>query len=319
MAVFLPVAIRDFKFSDATLEQLADLTALNVTRDIAEFTPRGVTAATVTALEALRDAFSDTPTDIEARGLVTDASEAKETARSAALIEARRLRTAAQNVFGENTGKYNRFGFEGMDTLNDNEVPRALRRMHRVGTALQAQLAAEGIDAAFLTAFAASIETLDDALDAVDVAEEERDTLTEDRILAGNALYKEIVRLCNIGKDIYAPLSEALYNDYVIERFVGAGESLIGFAQNTVAPSGTSNAGALPEGTQKVRMRGLQNGPLEFGLSNDGTTFVGNTTTLGAPNTITYTLEEFGVSAPLIIVKNQNTTQSGEYRIEFLG
>lgn len=221
MTYMMPIVTRDYKFSDGTLEQLADIIAANLTRDLADLAARGITAATVTNLQGLRTAFSDTPTDDEARALVTTAVEEKNAAREAALVPARALRTAAQNVFGEDTGKYKRFGFKDMNELPDNELPRAMRRMKRVGTALLAELATEGIDAAFLTAFGDDITAFDDSIENVRIAEEERDVLGEERAEKGNILYKEIVRVCNIGKDVYAPISESKYNDYVIERFIG--------------------------------------------------------------------------------------------------
>ncbi len=226
MATKFPIAIRTYNFSDGALEQLTDFIKASILQDLAELAARGITTATTDNLQDLRDAFADTPTDEEARGQVTDAVEIKDAAREAALDEARRLRTAAINKFGTGTGKYNRFGFEGMDELSDNNLPRALRRMHRVGTALQALLASEGIDAAFLTTFSAATQTFDDEIENVRMAEESRDEQTEDRINKGNTLYAEDVRLCAIGKDVFDGVSESKYNNYVIENFVGTDTSL---------------------------------------------------------------------------------------------
>ncbi|MES2620461.1 MAG: hypothetical protein V4615_06380 [Bacteroidota bacterium] len=173
--------------------------------------------------------------------------EEKDAAREAALVPARALRTAAQNVFGEDTGKYKRFGFKDMNELPDNELPRALRRMKRVGDALQAELAGEGIDAAFFTAFALDITAYDDSIENVRIAEEERDLLAEERGEKGNILYKEVVRVCNIGKDVYAGVSESKYNDYVIERFIGTRSG------NTVVYEGNLNSpGTIPINTPGI-------------------------------------------------------------------
>ena len=43
-----PVAVREFNFEYGVLEQLADLTASNLTRDLAMLAPRGITEATIT-------------------------------------------------------------------------------------------------------------------------------------------------------------------------------------------------------------------------------------------------------------------------------
>jgi len=218
---------RDYDFTDALLQRLAGYTALLITRDLPSLASRGVTAATVEHLEELRNAVINLPTDGEARAMVSDAVEDKDAARGAALVEARRLRTAAQNTFGENSGKYNLFRFERMDKLRDDALPRALRAMHRTGVELQPQLAAEGIDAPFLAAFAQAIALVDARLEEVTIAEQQRDKLTDERIDRGNILYKEIVRLCNIGKDVFATISAATYNCYVIENYVGTGSESI--------------------------------------------------------------------------------------------
>ena len=217
--------VRDYDFSDGTLEQLADYLKQNLTRDLAKLAARGITAATITYLESLRDTFSEQPSDTEALGVITTAVEVKNAARDAALVDARRLRTAAQNVFDVNSGKYHRFGFSDMDKLSDNDLPRALRTMYRVGSKLQGELAGEGIDTTFLEDFKAHIKTIDDELENVRQAEEERDVATEGRIASGNSLYKEVARLCNIGKDVFVTISQALYNDYVIMNFTGTGET----------------------------------------------------------------------------------------------
>jgi hypothetical protein len=223
MAALAPVALRQYRFSDGILTQLADHTAQNLTRDLAQLAERGISEATVTHLLNLRNTFADLPTGPEAQGLITEAVETKNTARDAALVLMRRLRTAAQNVWGQGMGSYNRFRFEGIDRLSDDVLPRALGTTLRVGTALQAALAAEGIDAAFLASYQLSITNYNNAIEGVDIATEERDRMTEERLTAGNALYKEIVRLCNIGKDVFATISQATYQTYVIEKFAGTG------------------------------------------------------------------------------------------------
>jgi len=214
------VTVRDYNFSDATLAQLADSMKSNITRDLAALAERNITPATIAQLDAMIDVFKDYPTDEEAKGDVGIAVETKEVAIGNALTKARMLRTAALNVFGEGSSKYSRFGFERMDKINDDKLPRSLRSMWRVGTKLQPLLAAEGIDAVFLTSFKTAIDAIVTALDNVDIAEENRDEQTEARIATGDTLYKEVVRLGNIGKDVFATISEALYNDYLIESFV---------------------------------------------------------------------------------------------------
>jgi len=65
-----PELVRDFKFSDGALIQLADKVILNGTRDSTELIPEGVTAARLTALGTQNDTFRNMEDDIEWTGLV---------------------------------------------------------------------------------------------------------------------------------------------------------------------------------------------------------------------------------------------------------
>ena len=81
-----PVAERDYNFSDGLLEQLADRTRINITRDLAVLAARGVTTTTISNLETLTETFKDSPDDTDARGSVTVSVEDKDLARDTVLI-----------------------------------------------------------------------------------------------------------------------------------------------------------------------------------------------------------------------------------------
>jgi len=58
----------------------------------------------------------------------------------------------------------------------------------------------------------------DTAIDVKQDAVKNRDIKTQDRIIKGNAVFKEITRLCNSGKSLFVNTDEAKYNDYVIHN-----------------------------------------------------------------------------------------------------
>jgi hypothetical protein len=209
-------SLRLYHFSDGHLIVLARSIASCLTRDLAELAHRGVTQDKIDELLAMQEAFAEMPTDPEFLGEVTVATEAKLKVRDNILAAARRLRTAAFNTYGEKARKYKRFGFEKMDKLTEDKLPRIAKKMVRLGNMFQVQLAAQGVDATFLNAFAALIPQYYTALDNVDIAEEIRDIESEKRVDSGNELYREITRFAAIGKDVLAPISEARYNDYVV-------------------------------------------------------------------------------------------------------
>jgi len=208
--------LRLYPFSDAVLSGLARNIANCLMRDLDELADRGVTQEKIDNLLAMRDAFDALPIDLGFLVDVTEASEAKLKLRDDILAAARRLRTAAFNTYGEKARKYKRFGFEKMDKLTEDKLPRIAKKMVRLGNMFQTQLAGQGVDATFLNAFADLIPQYYTALDNVDIAEEIRDIESEKRVDSGNELYREITRFAAIGKDVLASISHARYNDYVI-------------------------------------------------------------------------------------------------------
>lgn len=212
---------REYKFEDAVLEQLADFIYNNVERDLTELAPRGVTQTTLDNYEVLIDDFKEYPTDEEFVGRITLAVGVKNAAKDAALTLTRTLRTAVENTYVEQPDMISLFKFEGMNKLDEDQMPRAMRKFHRLGLEFQTALNAEGITPIWLTDYRTAIVLLDDELDNVEKAEEIRDKSAQVRIQKGNKVYREVVRLTNIGKDYFFSRDEAYYNDYVIENFIG--------------------------------------------------------------------------------------------------
>ena len=209
-------SVREYKFSDGMLVQKADSVAQNVLRDILLFAIRGVTNAVVTAFKAMIKEFDDIPTDEELLGDLSVATEKKDQAAELLKNAIRTIRTMADNKWGTHSAYYRSFAFEGLDALPDDQLHRMAKRVIRVANKQLDNLAPEGLTAAFIT----SIETLDTSFDndmdlQID-AVNERDIKTQERIDKGNIVYKEMVRLCNTGKDLFAATDEAKHNDYII-------------------------------------------------------------------------------------------------------
>ncbi|MEO5572388.1 MAG: hypothetical protein ABIT08_07495 [Bacteroidia bacterium] len=209
-------ATRNYKFSDGFLKQKCDDVATSVTRDQTEFTPRGITAANVTAFETQSNNFGDIPTDEELQGAVSAATETKDDSAEQVRVAIRTVRTMAENKWGESSARYRTYDFKEMSRLPDEDLVRLGKRVIRVGTNQLPDLVSEGLTAAFLTALGLLVTDFDKDIDKQNDAEEDRDIATEDRIEAGNDLYKVLVRICNTGKDIWESRDEAKYNDYVI-------------------------------------------------------------------------------------------------------
>lgn len=211
-----PDSVRDYHLSDAELKQNCDLTAKSIFRDMVKFATRGVTAATTTSLTNLSALFGDLPTDEELKADQAQSTLEKDTAAENLRVAIRSLRTMASNKYGQGAPKYDKYGFEGMDKMTDNELYRSGKRSVRVATTDLSNLASEGLSTAFISNLNGLVAIFDNAIDAKDDAVNLRDIKAQERVESGNALYKELVRLSNIGKDLFASTDPARYNDYII-------------------------------------------------------------------------------------------------------
>lgn len=207
---------RDYNFSDAALKQECDIKAKSVLRDIAKFATRGVNAANVATFINLSTSFGDLPTDEELQGDVSITTLDKDTAAENLKVSIRTVRIMAANKYGQGTPKYDKFAFEGMDKMNDNDLFRLGKRTVRVANLSLADLSSEGLTAAVIASTNGLVTIFDNFIDAKDDAVNARDIKTQERVDSGNVLYKELVRLSNTGKDLFASTDPARYNDYII-------------------------------------------------------------------------------------------------------
>lgn len=201
--------------ADADLLQRADALRASMARDAAAFTTRNVGRKETDALQKARDTFDAFPTDEELLGAVVTATEGKTTRRKALEQALRTVRSMAELQWGTG-GMYKTFGFDGITEIPDNDLHRTARRVLRVATRTQKELAAQGLTAAQLAALAHQATGFDQAIDAVAEATEERDIQTQRRVVLGNTLYGLLTRYASVGKALFEGNDEARYNDYVI-------------------------------------------------------------------------------------------------------
>jgi hypothetical protein len=242
---------REYKFSDPELKNASDNIIGNVQRDRVQFETRGVTDQKVAQVQAMIAGFADMPTDVELIGAMAAATLNKDTIAETIRIKLRSVRTMAQNVHGAKSPLYRSFGFEGMDKMTDDQLYLQGKRTVREATAQMAQLSAEGLTAAMLNALQTLLADFENAIHEKQEAEKNRDIQTQLRVDAGNALYREIMRFANTGKDIWASTNEALYNDYVIYTSPAGTKPEDGTTPGMISGTltNTDTGDALPEAT----------------------------------------------------------------------
>ncbi len=216
--------IRHYKFSDSTLAQFADQLKINVNRDMADFTPRGVSAVDLTAFQTLISGFNGIKTDEELAGLVSAATEEKDTTRRSLEVRLRTIRGIAEVTY-EGKGLYKTFGFDGMTELSDSDLHRLALRVHRVATERQSDMQGNGLTELMLNDLQTTADEFNDRIDSVTTLSNNREIATQERVASGNTLFSKANGLATVGKNIYFDTNPAKYNDYVLPAHQGNGNS----------------------------------------------------------------------------------------------
>ncbi|WP_345053401.1 hypothetical protein [Hymenobacter glaciei] len=185
-------------------------------RDAAELAPRGVDAKRIAAFDTLRQAYEALPTDIELDAAKQNATDAKETVKTRAITELQALMGIVGTVHDVRSASYKMFGSAGLAGGPEADLYVGLLRVVRVGRAHLAEYAKAGLTAAMLDTLAAAAAEFLGLLGQQQDAEAARGRAADIRILAGNALYTELIDLCGIGKALYATTDARKYADYVV-------------------------------------------------------------------------------------------------------
>ena len=218
-------AVRGYTLADADLAQLADDVVHLVQRDSTEFATRGVNAARLTAFKAKRDDFKLADTDQFMESLKMVKTETKNNLRDQLEVQLRTLITMAENTWERGSAHFKSLGDLAVSQMTDQDLVRNANNIIRVCTAYLTALAPEGMTSPMLVTAEIIRISFDDSIDEQVRAIQLRDIRTEERINLGNALYDEVVKICNSGKNIWENVNEAKYNDYVIYSSTSAKNS----------------------------------------------------------------------------------------------
>jgi len=211
------IVLREYSFSDAVLVTTANGIISTARRDAVEFGKRNYTESKdFTPITNQIDAFQNIPTDEEMEGIEIDQTAKKNASKEVVKSKIRHIMSAAKNIWGDKSGKYKRFGTKGLDDFDDANILHCAARVARTATLLLTDLAAEGIVAATITSLKDAGLGFESKINLQLDAIHDRNETKEIRVLAGNDLYRKIVKVANVGKNIWAETSEAKYNDYII-------------------------------------------------------------------------------------------------------
>ena len=194
---------RKYHFSDTILTDLAGKVYRAALVDILKFNNYGVTDTDLENFKNQRDDFREDDGDVNSVGIWMTATEEKDALSEKLLDSIRTVRTMAGNKWGVSDAKYRCYGFENMTLIPDEKLHRLGKRVVKTATTQLADLSSEGLTIDIINDLAALNSDFDEAIDTKEQAEINRDIATQERIKAGNSLYKELMRLCKIGQDIF--------------------------------------------------------------------------------------------------------------------
>lgn len=215
---------REYKFSDGTLVTKGLEKVAFMRRDKTQFDDYGIKIAMINDLENQLNAFSERLTDVEALSDQTQITQNKD-------AKANEIRSAITAVmgrvelnFGFGSPKYKKFGTDTLSRQSDSDLLITAKRVVRVGTEFLAELSANGLTEAMLTAIDSLADEFSDLMVQMKIEIGNRDIEQEDRVEAGNEIYKTLVKYTNAGQAIWNATDVAKFNDYVLYNTISGEE-----------------------------------------------------------------------------------------------
>ena len=211
-----PEVVRIYKHSDATLVTKGLEKVAYMQRDKPEFEEYGITPDLVIDLKNNLNAFSDRITDVEALGDQTSVTANKDAKAEEIRNAIRSIMSRVVLVFAVDTPKYKKFGTDELAHQTDSDLLITAKRVVRVGTQYLSELSVNGVTASMLEAITTRADEFADLIVQMKIEIGNRDIEQEDRVEAGNIIYKTLVKYTSTGQSIWETNDVAKFNDYVL-------------------------------------------------------------------------------------------------------
>ncbi len=207
---------RKYNFPDADLYQRCMDSIRLAKRDIAEFEAYGYDVHRLKGFHSRCEKFAGLPDDDELLGdqmVVTDKKYAAAEQLKSAI---RGVMTRVKMKYSNRSGRYRKFGTSKMGDMTDAQLLFCGRRVIRVARAQIDFLAETGLNENVLKKVADACQTFETATNIQHDKIADRDIAVENRVEIGNLLYDEFIKICEIGKDIWAETDKAKYESYTV-------------------------------------------------------------------------------------------------------
>ncbi len=207
---------RKYNFPDADLYQMCMDAIRLAKRDIKLFKDYKYDGRRLQGFYDRCSKFMEGPDDDELLGdqmIVTDKKyEAAEHVKHAI----RSVMTRVRMKFSNRTGRYRKFGTQKIGDMTDAQLLFCGRRVIRVARAQWPFLEETGLNESHLQKLAEACKRFELAMNIQQDKVADRDIAVEHRIDIGNLLYDEMIKVCDIGKDIWVESDRSKYDAYCI-------------------------------------------------------------------------------------------------------
>lgn len=207
---------RTYNVSEADLYVTAVEAMRAAHRDIDQFQAYGYGLERLKAFKAICDQFQALPGDDELVGEQMICTEKKNQAAEKLKTAIRSLMTRVAMKFHDKTGRYRKFGTAKMGDMSDPQLLFCGRRVVRVARQQIDFLADVGMNEQIIQRVADAASEFETSMNIQQDKLHDRDIGVERRMDQGNKLYKELVVLCDIGKDIWAEKDRIKYDQYCL-------------------------------------------------------------------------------------------------------
>ncbi len=207
---------RKYNFPDADLYLQCVERLKYANRDRQQFEQYGYKTERMQKFAAMCDKFRSLPDDDELVGDQMLVTEKKYAAAEKLKTAIRSLMTRVAMKYSNRTGRYRKFGTSKMGDMTDAQLLFCGRRVARVARQQIDFLSEVGVNENTIQRVTDACRNFENALNIQQDKVSDRDIAVERRIDQGNALYDEMIVLCNIGKDIWVETDLAKYENYTI-------------------------------------------------------------------------------------------------------
>ncbi|MFT6322176.1 MAG: hypothetical protein ACJAT4_003111 [Granulosicoccus sp.] len=185
-------------------------------RDIKEFENYGYDKHRLKTFQTNCEKLKDLPDDDEMVGDQMIVTDKKYSSSEKLKSSIRSLMTRVNMKFSNRTGRYRKFGTAKMGDMTDAQLLFCGRRVARVARQQIDFLSDVGVNENVINKVVDATTAFENALNIQQDRVADRDIAVERRVDVGNLIYKEMVTLCDIGKDIWAETDLAKYENYAI-------------------------------------------------------------------------------------------------------